>query len=106
MHPQHWVIQGKKAPLSAISGPIDVVVGIARPEGFLCTLLDLGLELRSVTVIPDHGKLPPLPSQCVVSEKDAARLPRDSDLCVLIATLHIEGGDRLLSAIRNLETPC
>ena len=78
----------------------------ALKTGHVAELLDLGLELRSVTLLPDHGRVPPLPSQCVVSEKDAARLPADADIRVLVAALDIRGGDPLLTAIRDLVERC
>ena len=104
--PIGWRIRGQDAPLSAVSGSVDVVVGIARPEGFICTLLDLGLEIRSVRILPDHGSLPEIPDGCVVTEKDAARLPSNAHIKALMMGLDIEGETSLIDAIRGLVHPC
>ena len=104
--PIGWRIHGQDEPLSAVSGPVDVVVGIARPEAFLCTLLDLGLELRSVRILPDHASLPDLPAGCVMTVKDAARLPPNANIKALIMGLDIEGETNLLNEIRGLERSC
>jgi len=103
MRPLGWRIRGKPEPLSAVQGAVDVVVGIARPEGFLCTLLDLGLELRSVRVLPDHGRIDSLLPGSVMTEKDAARLPADADICALRTELEVEGAEPLLAEIEALE---
>jgi tetraacyldisaccharide 4'-kinase len=103
VRPLRWRIRGEDVELSAVEGTVDVVVGIARPEGFLCTLLDLGLNLGSVQVLPDHGRMPALPPGCVVTEKDAARLPPSADIRVLITELDIEDPAPLMGALAQLE---
>ena len=97
-----WIIDGQPAPLSSVSGPIDVVCGIARPEGFLSTLLRLGLEVRSFRAVGDHRPLGRLAPGTVVTEKDAARLPPDAPVRVLRMDLQVDGAEPLLAAIRRL----
>ena len=89
-----WIIDGQPAPLSAVSGPIDVACGIARPEGFLSTLLRLGLEVRSFRAVGDHRPLGTLAPGTVVTEKDAARLPPDAPVRVLRMDLEVDGAGR------------
>jgi tetraacyldisaccharide 4'-kinase len=97
-----WIIEGQPAPLAAVSGPVDVVCGIARPEGFLSTLLRLGLEVRSFRAVGDHRPLGTVAAGTVVTEKDAARLPRDAPVRVLRMDLEVYGAEPLLEAIRRL----
>jgi tetraacyldisaccharide 4'-kinase len=97
-----WLIDAKPAPLSAVSGPIDVACGIARPEGFLSSLLRLGLEVRSFRAVGDHRPLGRLAPGTVVTEKDAARLPPDAPVRVLRMDLQVDGAEPLLEAIRKL----
>jgi tetraacyldisaccharide-1-P 4'-kinase len=97
-----WILDGRPAPLSAVSDPIDVVCGIARPEGFLSTLLRLGLEVRTFRAVGDHRPLGRLEPGTVVTEKDAARLPPDAPVRVLRMELQVEGAEPLLDAIRRL----
>jgi hypothetical protein len=75
LRPAGWWFEGALHPLGAVKGEIDVAVGVARPERFLCALLSLGLTLRSCRLVGDHRPLGELPAGCVVTEKDAARLP-------------------------------
>jgi tetraacyldisaccharide 4'-kinase len=99
--PQDWLIAGQAAPLSAVQGEVDVVVGIARPEGFLCALVQLGLSLRSLRLLPDHAPLGELPPQVVMTEKDAARLPPGAPVRVLRMRLVVEGAEPLLEEARR-----
>ena len=102
MRPTGWRHQGEQLPLGAVAGTVDLACGLARPEGFVCTVLRLGLELRSLRLVGDHRPMTDLPSGCVVSAKDAARLSPDADVWVLETELVVDGGDALLSAIRAL----
>ena len=74
-------------------------VGIAVPERFICTLLDLGLQIRSLRVVRDHGDLGPLEPGTVVTEKDAARLTPDADVWALRMDMQTTGTDDLIAAI-------
>jgi tetraacyldisaccharide 4'-kinase len=100
--PRDWIIDGQPAPLSAVSDAVDVACGIARPEGFLSTLLRMGLEVRSFRTVGDHRALGMLEPGTVVTEKDAARLPVGAAVRVLRMDLQVEGGEPLLTAIRGL----
>lgn len=102
IRPTGWRRGGEGLPLEALQGAVDVAVGIARPEGFLCTLLSLGLHLRWVHVVPDHQALGPLPPGCVVTAKDAARMSPDADVTVLETDLQVTGAEGLLAAARSL----
>jgi tetraacyldisaccharide 4'-kinase len=97
-----WLIDGKPAPLSAVAEPVDVVCGVAHPEGFLSTLLRLGLEIRSFRAVGDHRPLGALAPGTVVTEKDAARLPVGAPVRVLRMDLEVDGAEPLLDAIRGL----
>jgi tetraacyldisaccharide 4'-kinase len=99
--PQDWLIAGQAAPLSAVQGEVDVVVGIARPEGFLCTLVQLGLSLRSLRLLPDHAQPDELPPHAVMTEKDAARLPPGAPVRALRMRLVVEGAEPLLAEARR-----
>jgi tetraacyldisaccharide-1-P 4'-kinase len=103
--PVGWLINGQRVGLSAVKGPVDVAAGVADPSGFLCALLKLGLEVRSFTDVGDHGPLVRISERCVVTEKDAARLPLDTDAMALLMDLEVEGGDVLLGAIQRLREP-
>jgi tetraacyldisaccharide-1-P 4'-kinase len=94
-----WIHKGQVQPLDAIQGTVDVVVGIAKPERFRCALLQLGLQVRSFRTVSDHGDLGRLAPGTVVSEKDAARLPADSDVWALKMGLRVDGAEPVLAAI-------
>ncbi len=96
-----WLYRGEILPLSAKTGPVDVVVGIATPERFLCTLLDQGIRIRSLKRLRDHGELGEIKAGSVMTEKDAARLPQDEDVWALRMDLVVEGGALLLDAIAS-----
>ncbi len=101
--PVGWIRQGEVLPLSARSGPCDVVTGIARPEGFVCALISIGCVVESLTVLADHAPLGVLPPGAVVTEKDAARLPPTADVWALKMALQVTGAEPLLEAIAALE---
>jgi hypothetical protein len=61
--------------------------------------------VRSFTDVGDHGPLVRISERCVVTEKDAARLPLDTDAMALLMDLEVEGGDVLLGAIQRLREP-
>ena len=94
-----WIHRGQLHPIDAIEGEVDVAVGIAAPERFICTLLDLGLQIRSLRVVRDHGDLGPLQPGTVVTEKDAARLTPDADVWALRMDMQTTGTDDLIAAI-------
>jgi len=94
-----WLHRGELKPLSARRGEIDVAVGIAAPERFVCTLLDLGFKIRSLHRVLDHGQLGPLKPGTVVTEKDAARLPPQADVWALKMEIRAQGTDALLNDI-------
>ena len=101
MRPVGWIHKGQMYPLHAVQGEVDVVVGIANPERFICTLLDLHLTIRSVHTVGDHAPLGPLPTAAVITEKDAARIPKDSDTWALKMELAVTGADVVLAKIEE-----
>jgi tetraacyldisaccharide 4'-kinase len=101
VEPLGWLHKGQLHPLDAVKGSVDVVVGIAKPERFLCELIKLGLCIRTFRVVSDHGDLGDVPSGAVVSEKDAARLPSHADVWTLKMKLHVHGAAPLLQSIRE-----
>ena len=101
LKPSRWIHRGKDYPLDAIQGEIDVVVGIANPERFICTLLDLNLTIRSIKFVGDHAPLGPVPTGVVLTEKDAARLPIDTDAWALRMELEVHGAEPVLQQIRE-----
>lgn len=103
--PVGWRLGARFAPLSAVSGVVDVAVGIARPAGLLCMLQRLGLEVRSVRDVGDHGHLGQLPPGTVVTEKDAARLPQGADVRVLVCRLDVDGIDLLQAVLASRGLP-
>jgi len=99
LEPVAWLHRGETKPLSARQGEIDVAVGIATPERFVCTLLDLGFKIRSLHRVQDHGHLGTLKPGTVVTEKDAARLPIQADVWALKMAIKTQGTDALLNDI-------
>ena len=97
--PSEWIHRGQSWPLSARDGDVDVAVGIAAPERFLCTLIDLGMRIQSLQTVRDHGQFGSLVPGTVLTEKDAARLPVDADVWALKMSMVAEGTDALLEAI-------
>ena len=93
------------APTVHLPAELDVALGIARPSGILCTLVSRGHTIRSLRLVADHGSLPPLPTGCVVSEKDAARLPPDSDVQILRAILDMPDPTPIHAALRAAGIP-
>jgi tetraacyldisaccharide 4'-kinase len=87
------------------TGPTPVALGLARPEGPLCALLRMGVMPDPVMLVGDHRPLPPLPPGCIVTEKDAARLPPGADARVLRMTLEVAGAQPLLDRIATLVGP-
>lgn len=71
---------GQATDLNALKAkPLEVVSGIAKPDGFLKMLADEGLMVQHATALPDHdnfenwqAKSPQLPLLC--TEKDAVKL--------------------------------
>jgi 3-deoxy-D-manno-octulosonic-acid transferase len=87
---------GVPVPLE-LSGPVGAVAAIARPERFLQTLLDQGVDVRSWTTWPDHHDIPPMAGPTVTTEKDAARgFQADHVLRVRVQLTH---GAELLDAV-------
>jgi 3-deoxy-D-manno-octulosonic-acid transferase len=101
MRPVGWLHKGHIHPLKTVSGPIDVVVGIADPERFVCSLLDLNLTVRSVKTVRDHGALGSVAAGTILTEKDAARLPIDADVWALRMELEVQGAEPVLQGIRE-----
>lgn len=97
--PLGWLSGGALQPLDSVRGEVDVAVGIAHSERFVGSLLGLGLELHSLRRVRDHGELGRLPPGCVITEKDAARLPEDAPVRALVQELEVHGADALVQAI-------
>jgi len=98
--PTGWLHRGQTLPLEARSGAVHALVGIARPERFVCTLLSLGLTIEQIQILRDHGQIRSHPAGVVLTEKDAARLPADADLWALQTRLVVPRGDALLQALQ------
>ena len=96
-----WIHRGQTLPIESVAGEVDVAVGIAAPERFICTLLDLGLRIRSLKVVRDHGDLGELKPGTVTTEKDAARLAPDADVWALRLDLQTTGTEALMVAIQE-----
>jgi len=102
MRPAGWLHKGQIHPLETIQGPVDVIVGIADPERFICTLLDLNVEIRSIKTVRDHGELSSIQPGTIMTEKDAARLPIDADVWALRMDLEVSGADPVLREIQEV----
>ncbi|MEL6343522.1 MAG: tetraacyldisaccharide 4'-kinase [Myxococcota bacterium] len=103
LQPAGWIRRGARLPLEALPpGPRPAMTGIARPEGFACMLLKMGIEISHWRTVGDHQPLFGLPAGCIVTEKDAARLPVDADVWALAVSLEVTGGAPLLDAIEAL----
>jgi tetraacyldisaccharide 4'-kinase len=101
LSPSEWLHRGQNKPLSALTGEVDVAVGIAKPERFVCTLMDMGLSVRSLIRVRDHGEFGELKPGTVMTEKDAARLPETADVWALKMNLQAEGTEALLTDIKT-----
>ena len=101
LEPVGWIHKGKDYPLNAVQGPVDAIIGIAKPERFLCALIQMGLQVNSFRTVADHGDLGSVPPGTVMSEKDAARLPYDADVWVLKMKLRVQGAEAVLTAIQE-----
>ncbi len=103
--PDGWDTPDGWLPTEGVQGEVDVAVGIAREANVLCTLVRLGLRVRRLIRVPNHGSLPVLPRRCVVSAKDAARLPQGADVRVLRMRLCVDGpkdwGGQLIARLRQ-----
>jgi len=102
--PSHWLHRGKRYPLDALTGAVAVAVGIAEPSRFVCTLLDLDLTISDLRVVGDHRPLGALPSGCVVTEKDAARLPADADVWALIMGTEVTNAEPVIRSFMEHRT--
>ncbi len=102
LRPVGWLHKGERLGLDAVQGAVDIRAGIARPERFVCTLLELGLEIRSLKTVRDHGALHDLPAGAVVTEKDAARLPPGADVYALVMEPEVQGAEAFLAQIEAL----
>ena len=96
--PSHWLRRGVRHPLSALSGPVEVAAGIADPWRFVCTLLDMGLTISDLRVVGDHRPLGEIPSGCVVTEKDAAKLPADADVWTLVMETQVTNAEPVIQS--------
>jgi 3-deoxy-D-manno-octulosonic-acid transferase len=103
MRPTGWLHRGEHHPLQAVSGAVHVRAGIARPERFVCTLLELGLEVKSLLLVRDHSEITDLPPGAVLTEKDAARLAPDADVWALIVEPELVGAEALLQQVQALQ---
>jgi hypothetical protein len=62
----------------------------------------LGLQISSLSLSRDHGELRALPPGCVVTEKDAARLPPSADIWALRVEPKLTGEQALIDLISAL----
>jgi tetraacyldisaccharide 4'-kinase len=99
--PGHWLHKGERYPVNHLSGKKTVAVGIAHPSGFITTLHQIGIGISQYHVVPDHSPLPVLPPGCLVTEKDAARLPRNADVWTLCMRLEIENSHFILDQLNQ-----
>ena len=102
MRPTGWLHKGEQHPLDAVQGPVHARAGIARPERFVCTLLEMGLEIQSLALASDHGTITDLPPGAVITEKDAARLPPDADVWALVLTPEVSNPNAIMSLVEGL----
>lgn len=101
--PVGWLRRGRRIPLDAIPArPAVALAGIARPEGFLELLRELGVRVERTFLFADHHRFSWHDLQAietwlddhvlVTTEKDAARLPADSAAFALVVELEILRG--------------
>jgi tetraacyldisaccharide-1-P 4'-kinase len=77
---------------------VEVAAGIADPWRFVCTLLDMGLTISDLRVVGDHRPLGEIPSGCVVTEKDAAKLPADADVWTLVMETQVTNAEPVIQS--------
>lgn len=106
----HFSRRGQIVPLDALPDrPALAFAGVARPEGFFAMLRKLGVRIDRTLVFPDHHRFAWADLQAieawlddhivVTTEKDAARLPVDTDVFHLVVEPRIQTGE---SALREL----
>ena len=103
--PSHWWHRGQSYPLSHLQGAFAVAVGIAHPEAFLTALHQLNIVIDHLLQFPDHHPLPELPTGCIVTEKDAARLPPDADVWALCMSLQVDNPNFVIDQLELCLSP-
>ena len=103
--PSHWWHRGQSYPLSHLQGAFAVAVGIAHPEAFLTALHQLNIAIDHLFQFPDHHPLPELPTGCIVTEKDAARLPPDADVWALCMSLQVDNPNFVIDQLELCLSP-
>ncbi len=113
--PVAWRYRGERLSLGAIPPrPAVALAGIARPEGFFRQLAALGLRVERTMVFADHHPFSWHDLQAieawkddhvvVTTEKDAARLPVDAGVWVLLVEpLLVSGEEALIERLARIE---
>ena len=97
--PIGWTHKNKHYPLDHPIGMVTAICGIANPASFWTLLAQIpSLHVKKWIVYPNHSPIPSLPTQCVMTEKDAARFPRNAEIWVLRLKLCV-------SATPNFDEP-
>ncbi len=81
---------GVHRSIAELPRDIDVALGLARPAHLLSELVARGHTIRSLQLSADHRSPSGVPVGCVVTEKDAARLPDSTHLRVLTTSLYFD----------------
>lgn len=111
--PIGWLRRGQRLPLEVLPRrPSVAMAGIARPEGFFRQLRRLGLRPMRTWAYPDHHNFTWMDLQAIeawlddhlvlITEKDAARLPRDLGAHALVVEPELQVGEKeLLTLLQN-----
>lgn len=102
-----WLRRGQKLPLDSLpKRPAVAMAGIARPEGFFRQLRRLGIRPVRSWAYPDHHNFTWMDLQSIeawlddhlvlLTEKDAARLPRDLGTHALVVEPELVSGEEEL----------
>lgn len=97
-----WRVDGRIKPVDALPPHGPVVCGLARPGTFLGQLADLGSHLDDLDLRADHAPLGAVAAGTRMTEKDAARLPEDAPVAVLLQRLEVAGAEAVLGPARAL----
>ncbi len=102
-----WLRRGQRLPLESLpKRPVVAMAGIARPEGFFRQLRRLGIRPVRAWAYPDHHNFTWMDLQSIeawlddhlvlLTEKDAARLPRDLGAHALVVEPELVSGEEEL----------
>ena len=99
--PTGWIHKGKRYPLDFVQGEVTAMVGTAISSGFWTFLSQLQLTVVTARTLKNHQAIKTTVPGTLMTEKDAARLPPDTDVWALQVDLVVQGAEPLLKEIQK-----